>query len=391
MGPFDVSKVKNYVKELENWLSASVSYEQTCLDGFNSVKGDAGDKMKNFLKQSQELTKNGLAMISEISKLMGGAIDIKTQRRLLADGDSSKTSPSWIDGRKLDLSTASASSLKPDVVVAQDGSGKYKTVGEALKDIPKESPKTFVIYIKEGEYKEHVVLEKEMKNVMFIGDGLPRLRSPVTRTLPMVPIHSEPQLSIVQIVTRAVVIGDYFIAKDMGFENSAGAKGHQAMALRVQSDQSFFYNCQMDGYQNTLFTQTYRQFYRDRTISGAVDIIFGDAAVVFQNCKMIIRKPEGDDKATVTAQERSDKRQPTAIVFPNSTISADKEYKDKTAFLGRPAHTYSRTVVMQSQIDDVISPEGWIPWTGQSNSATLKNAGSASSQTGDPVRPPTRG
>ncbi|XP_050374326.1 probable pectinesterase/pectinesterase inhibitor 21 [Argentina anserina] len=357
MGPFDVTKIKAYVNDLQSWLSASISYEQKCLDGFNNTPGPAGDKMKDYLKQAMELTKNGLAMVTEINKLMvGGAI--KPQRRLL--GEDAKIVPSWIDGRKLDLATATSSSLKPDVVVAQDGSGKYKTVNEALKDIPKGNQKTFVIYIKEGEYKENLELSKEMSNVMFIGDGPTKTKITGNKNFAD-GVHPFKTATV-------VIIGDFFIAKDMGFENSAGPKGHQAVALRVQSDMSIFYNCQIDGYQNTLFTQTYRQFYRDCTISGAVDMIFGDASVVFQNCKMIVRKPESNDKITVTSQERSDKRQPTAIVFQNSTISAEKDYKDtKTAYLGRPGQIFSRTVVMQSQLDDVINPEGWAEWTGQPN------------------------
>lgn len=175
-------------------------------------------------------------------------------------------------------------------------------------------------------------------------------------------------------MTHAAVIGDYFIAKDIGFENTAGARGHQAVALRVQSDLSIFYNCQIDGYQDTLYSQTHRQFYRDCTISGTIDFIFGDAAAVFQNCKMIIRKPGDKQSCMVTAQGRTDRRQPSAIVLQNCTISGEKDYipvKDiNKAYLGRPWTTFSRTIIMQTQIDDVIQPEGWMEWTGTNNHQT---------------------
>ncbi|KAL6190939.1 hypothetical protein ACLB2K_037333 [Fragaria x ananassa] len=369
IGHFEVTKLKEYVEDLKVWLSASLQYEQTCLDGFDNTPGEAGAKMKNFLKTSQELTKNALAMTTEIGNLFGTS-SLKSQRRLLADTPvdpkmAPRIIPSWIEGRKLDIATANPISLKPDVIVAKDGSGKYKTVNEALKDIPKDNIlKTFVIYIKEGVYSEQVVLDKHMTNVMFIGDGPTKTKITGNK-------NYADGVQTFKTATVAV-IGDYFIAKDMGFENTAGARGHQAVALRVQSDLSIFYNCQIDGYQDTLYTQTHRQFYRDCIISGTIDFIFGDAAAVFQNCKMIVRKPGPNQSCMVTAQGRLDKREPTGIVLQNCTISGEKGFDVATtmAYLGRPWKMYSRTIVMQSQIDNVINPLGWMDWTGTTNHET---------------------
>lgn len=164
------------------------------------------------------------------------------------------------------------------------------------------------------------------------------------------------------------VIGAGFMAKDMGFENTAGPEKHQAVALRVQSDESIFYNCQMDGYQDTLYAHAHRQFYRDCTITGTIDFIFGDAAAVFQNCKMLVRKPLENQQCIVTAQGRTERREPTGIILQNCTISADKDLyplrKTVRSYLGRPWKEYSRTIIMQTQIDDLIQPQGWLPWMG---------------------------
>lgn len=180
LGPFDFTKLDSYVEDLKVWLSAAMTYEQTCLDGFQNTTGDAGAKMRQFLKTSQELTSNGLAMVSEVSTLFK-ALNIKTGRRLLQDAATAtdenrfqraKIIPAWIDNRRLDLATATPLTLKPDVVVSKKGDGKYKTINEALKDIPKNNEvKVFVIYVKEGVYDEHVFFDKHMTNVMLIGDG----------------------------------------------------------------------------------------------------------------------------------------------------------------------------------------------------------------------------
>ncbi len=166
----------------------------------------------------------------------------------------------------------------------------------------------------------------------------------------------------------AAVSGDYFIAKNIGFENSAGPEKHQAVALKVQSDLSVFYNCSMDGYQDTLYVHTKRQFYRDCTISGTIDFVFGDAASVFQNCTFLVRKPMDNQQCIVTAQGRKERRQPSAIVLQGCTILADPalyQYRfERKVYLGRPWKEYSRTIIMESYLDDLIQPTGWLPWMG---------------------------
>lgn len=158
------------------------------------------------------------------------------------------------------------------------------------------------------------------------------------------------------------------MAKDIGVENSAGAIKHQAVAFRAQSDKSVFFNCHFDGYQDTLYTHTYRQFYRDCKITGTIDFIFGDAAVFFQNCTFVVRKPLENQNCIVTAQGRMERHQPTGIIIHNSKFEADPDYypvrnKNK-AYLGRPWKEYSKTIIMESEIGDLIQPEGWLPWEG---------------------------
>ncbi|KAG2727027.1 hypothetical protein I3760_01G141100 [Carya illinoinensis] len=536
IGAFDVSKLDDYVADLKVWLSGAITYEQTCLDGFENTTGDAGDKMKEILKTTQELTKNGLAMVTEISNVLtnlqipglnrrllwnedgrgtgfdetidephkdptsttrqllwdngsgfseghahqqrkplestnrqllwdngsgfdeghaheqrkplestnrqllwdngsgfdeghaheqrkplestnrqllwdngsgfgeghahqqrkplestnrqllwdnGSGFDEghadkqrkpleSTNRQLLSDNgsgfgvelakdDNGRGFPAWINGlqRKL-LGSTNTGNIKADVVVAKDGSGKYKTINEALIDIPKNNNKTFVIYIKAGVYQEQIILNKHMTQVTMIGDGPTKTKITGNKNF----VDGTPTFK----TATVSAIGSNFMAKNIGFENSAGAAKHQAVALRVQSDMSIFYNCQMDGYQDTLYAHTHRQFYRDCTISGTIDFIFGNAAAVFQNCKMIVRKPMDNQQCIVTAQGRIDRREPTALVLQGCTFTAEPAYlplRDKNkAFIGRPWKQYSRTIIMQSHIEGFIQPEGWLPWMG---------------------------
>ncbi|KAJ1402377.1 Pectinesterase, catalytic [Sesbania bispinosa] len=84
----------------------------------------------------------------------------------------------------------------------------------------------------------------------------------------------------------AAVVGQGFVAVNITFRNTAGPSKHQAVALRSGADMSTFYSCSFEGYQDTLYTHSMRQFYRECDIYGTVDFIFGNAAVVLQNCNI---------------------------------------------------------------------------------------------------------
>ena len=90
-------------------------------------------------------------------------------------------------------------------------------------------------------------------------------------------------------MTIAAVNADGFLARDIAFENAAGPRSQQAVALRVDSDLSAFYNCALLGHQDTLYTHTLRQFYRNYRIEGTVNLIFGNSAAIFENCLILVR------------------------------------------------------------------------------------------------------
>ncbi|PON52540.1 Pectinesterase inhibitor domain containing protein [Trema orientale] len=362
LGDFDITKFDETLMDLKVWLSATITYQETCLDGFQNTTGEAAEKMKAALKTSRRLSSNGLAMVSEISSVFS---DLQlNRRRLLSDEESATDGEdvinTWYNKGVRRLLAEGQEKLKADVVVAKDGSGQFKTIKEALKDVPRKSNKTFVIYIKEGVYEEYVTVERNMTNLMIVGDGANKTRITGNKNF----IDGFPT----SLTATVVILGDHFKARDIGFENTAGAHKHQAVALRVNADEAIFYRCAMDGYQDTLYTHAKRQFYRECNISGTIDFIFGDAAVVFQNCRFIVRKPLENQQCIVTAQGRKERRQPSAIVIQNGTFVADPEYypvRNKSkSYLGRPWKEFSRTIIMESYIDDLIQPQGWLPWAG---------------------------
>lgn len=157
------------------------------------------------------------------------------------------------------------------------------------------------------------------------------------------------------------VAGKGFIAKDITFKNTAGPEKHQAVAFRSGSDSSVFYRCNFEAFQDTLYAHSNRQFYRDCDITGTVDFIFGNAAVVFQNCNIQPRQPMANQFVTITAQGKKEANQDTGISIQKCTISAFDKV-DAPVYLGRPWKNFSTTVIMKSDIQVNVKPLGWIEW-----------------------------
>lgn len=185
---------------------------------------------------------------------------------------------------------------------------------------------------------------------------------------------------------NADVFGDEFIASGITFRNTFGP-GSQAVAMLSGSDRSVFYRCSFEGYQDTLFVYSQRQFYRECIIYGTIDFIFGNAAVVFQRCNIFARMPRHGEANVITAQGRLDPNQNTGIVIHSCNIRGTSELwrarKTVKSYLGRPWMKYSRTVYLKNYMESIINPSGWLQFIGNNYLDTLyyveyKNTGAGS-------------
>nr|GMC92962.1 probable pectinesterase/pectinesterase inhibitor 17 [Ipomoea batatas]GMD02185.1 probable pectinesterase/pectinesterase inhibitor 17 [Ipomoea batatas] len=350
--------------DAQTWLSTALTNLETCRTGFVELGN----------------SRNVLPLIANnnVSQLIGNTLALNNNgsapKQTYKDGF-----PTWVSPGDRKLLQASA--VKPDVVVAKDGSGNYKTIKDALDAAGKRSGSgRFVIHIKRGVYNENLDIGKKLKNIMLVGDGM--------RYTYISGSRSVGGGSTTFNSATVAVTGDGFIAQGITFRNTAGAANHQAVALRSGADLSVFYRCGFEGYQDTLYTHSQRQFYKECYIYGTVDFIFGNAAVVFQNCMIYARKPMDKQKITITAQGRTDPNQNTGISVHDSRVMAADDLKPvlgsfKT-FLGRPWKEYSRTVFLQTYMESVVDPAGWLEWDGEFALKTLyygeyKNSGPGSS------------
>ncbi|CAM0907690.1 unnamed protein product [Alopecurus aequalis] len=345
------------VAGVQTVLSAAMTNQYTCLDGFAGPSAAENGRVRPFIQgriyHVAHLVSNSLAMLRRLPQ--------RQPRREAFEGYGAvrRGFPSWVsrgDRRRLQQVLAAA----PDAVVAKDGSGNFTTVGDAVAAAPNNSATRYVIYIKAGGYFENVEVGSEKTNLMFVGDGMWKTVIKASRNV-------VDNYTTFRSATLAVV-GAGFLARDITVENAAGPGKHQAVALRVNADLSAFYRCSFAGYQDTLYAHSLRQFYRDCDVYGTVDFVFGDAAVVLQNCNLYARRPDPGQKNVFTAQGREDPNQNTGISVQGCKVAAAADLvpvlANFSSYLGRPWKTYSRTVFMQSKMESLIHPRGWLEWNG---------------------------
>lgn len=117
-------------------------------------------KKMEYLSQ---LASNSLALANRItSNGSNGSVD---------HGDDSPDFPSWVSGKQRKLlqgSSSGSGAIQANAVVAQDGTGDYKTVSEAIRAASSHGGR-FVIYVKAGVYREKIHCNRD--GLTLIGDG----------------------------------------------------------------------------------------------------------------------------------------------------------------------------------------------------------------------------
>ncbi|KAM7471914.1 hypothetical protein LguiA_010097 [Lonicera macranthoides] len=371
-----------HADDLKTLLSSAITNQETCIDGFSH--DDADRKVRKILMKGQrkveKLCSNVLAMIKNMTDT-DMENEMKLTGRNLREQEEKSEWPEWLSAG--DRRLLQSPSVTPNTVVAADGSGNHRTVAAAVAAAPSRSTTRYVIRIKAGVYRENVDVPSSKTNIMFMGDG--RVNTIITAS------RNVQDGSTTFNSATVAAVGERFLARDITFQNAAGPSKHQAVALRVGSDLSAFYRCNMLAYQDTLYVHSNRQFYINCLVAGTVDFIFGNAAAVLQDCDIHARRPNPGQRNMLTAQGRTDPNQNTGIVIQKCRIGPTSDLRPVQSsfptYLGRPWQAYSRTIVMQSTISDMINPAGWYPWDGNFALDTLfygeyANTGAGASTSG---------
>ena len=250
-----------------------------------------------------------------------------------------------------------------EIMVAQDGSGKFTTVQDAIMSVPMGfATNPVVIRIKPGTYKEQIYIQREKRFFQLIGEDAEKTILTFDLNANIVGAAGKP---IGTFRTPSVYIdAEDFTAENITFENSAGPVG-QALAIRIDGDRAVFRNCRFLGWQDTILANRGRHYFENCYIEGHVDFIFGGATCFFERCKIHCLK-----EGYITAASTPDTNR-YGYVFNNCEITGASGAK---TYLGRPWRDFAATVFLNTKMSDVVRPAGWNNWSKPEREKTTRYA-----------------
>lgn len=186
--------------DIQTLLSAALTNEQTCLDGVNTAASSSWTirngvalplindtklfsvslalftkgwvpKKKKQAGYSWAHPRNTHSHNKPLRHFRNGALPLKMTERTRAVYES-------LSRRKLADDNDDNSVLVSDIVtVNQNGTGNFTTITDAVAAAPNKTDGTagyFVIYVTSGVYDENVLIAKNKRYLMMIGDGINR-------------------------------------------------------------------------------------------------------------------------------------------------------------------------------------------------------------------------
>ena len=243
--------------------------------------------------------------------------------------------------------------------VAQDGSGDYKTIQEAVNAVRDHMQFRVTIDVKAGTYHEKLYISPAKKNIAIIGAG--KENTIITnadysgKSYPEKDWTGSSKFSTYTSFT-VLVRGNDCVLENLTIENTSGRVG-QAVALHVEADRFAARNCAILGNQDTLYTsKDGRNYFESCYIAGTTDFIFGEATAVFKRC---IIQSLSDSYITAAS---TTKEQEFGYVFFDCELRAGSGAGK--VYLGRPWRPYAKTVFIRTLMGAHVLPEGWNAWPG---------------------------
>lgn len=253
----------------------------------------------------------------------------------------------------------------PDtLVVARDGTGQFRTIGEAVEVCRAFMEYHKVIYVKKGVYKEKLIIPSWLTNIEICGED-------VNSTIITYDDHANIRLQGTEkgmgtFRTYTVKVqGSRIVFKNITVENNAARLG-QAVALHTEGDRLMFTGCRLLGNQDTVYTGVpgTTLYFKDCYIEGTTDFIFGPSTALFDNCTIHSKQNSYITAASTPADKD------TGYIFYHCKLTAAGNVSK--VHLGRPWRPYAHTLFFECEMGSHILPAGWHNWGKAENEKTAR-------------------
>ncbi|MFT4168852.1 MAG: pectinesterase family protein [Dysgonomonas sp.] len=238
---------------------------------------------------------------------------------------------------------------KTEIVVDRNGTGDFRNIQDAIDLLRTDDPRgQITIYVKNGYYKEKIILPAYITNVRIVGEDR-------EKTI----INYDDHANINKMGTfrtyTFLLSGNDVILENLTIENSAAQLG-QAVALHIEGDRIIVRNCRLLGNQDTIFAgrDGSRQYFENCYIEGTTDFIFGPSTVWFEKCTIHCKR-----NSYITAAN-TPQNVKYGFIFNRCNITTANDVD--AMYLGRPWRDYAMTLFMNCTLPVTIKPEGWHNW-----------------------------
>ena len=242
-----------------------------------------------------------------------------------------------------------------DAVVAQDGSGDYTTLQGAIDAAPSGRAKPWLIFVKNGQYNEHIDIPASKPYLHIIGQDRDKAVVLDNRLCGGDNAYSVDPGATVVVKGANTFFENITLENQHGHEKQAGP---QALALNTQADRVALNNVALLSYQDTWITTSTsnnRHYIKNSLIEGAVDFIYNSGNVYLDGDTLEINRPSGG--YIVAPSHAADVK--WGYVFQNNVIRAHKGIDVTDVWLGRPWHNNPKTVFINTQTFVNIPAKGW--------------------------------
>lgn len=248
---------------------------------------------------------------------------------------------------------------KTEYIVDSNGTGDFYKIQDAIDVVRTADPRgQITIYVKNGIYKEKLVIPAHITNIRMIGEDM-------YQTV----INYDDHANIDNMGTfktyTFLLSGNDIILENLTIQNSSEELG-QAVALHIEGDRVILRNCRLLGHQDTLYAgrDAARQYFENCYIEGTTDFIFGPSTAWFEGCSIYCKK-----NSYITAANTPEHIE-YGFIFNNCSVTLAEDIEQ--VYLGRPWRAYAMTLFMNCSLALGIRPEGWDNWSDPENEKTSR-------------------